>query len=106
MWFFLTTICRDLSALIQSSIDLEVSLVHLMQVRGSARESRMQHIFRQPIRLGAPIAKKYLRRSAWRRRRPLGLLSLAAATLLGGCNLVVLDPQGPVGMAEKAILID
>jgi len=66
----------------------------------------MQHIFRQPIRLGAPIAKKHLRRSAWRRRRLFGLLSLAAATLLGGCNLVVLDPQGPVGIADKAILLD
>jgi len=106
MWFCLTTICRDLSALIQSPIDLEVSLGHLMQARGSARESRMQHMFRQPIRLGAPIVKKYLRRSAWRRRRLFGLLSLAAATLLGGCNLVVLDPQGPVGIADKAILLD
>jgi cytochrome o ubiquinol oxidase subunit 2 len=31
---------------------------------------------------------------------------LSATTPLGGCNAVVLDPQGPIGIAEKTILID
>jgi cytochrome o ubiquinol oxidase subunit 2 len=35
-----------------------------------------------------------------------GALSLGATALLGGCDAVVLDPQGPVGVAEKTILID
>jgi cytochrome o ubiquinol oxidase subunit 2 len=34
------------------------------------------------------------------------LLSLAAVSLLGGCERGVLDPQGPVGTADKTILID
>jgi cytochrome o ubiquinol oxidase subunit II len=34
------------------------------------------------------------------------VLSLGATALLGGCNAVVLDPQGPIGIAEKTILID
>jgi len=34
------------------------------------------------------------------------LLSLGALSLLGGCDSGVLDPQGPVGTADKAILID
>jgi cytochrome o ubiquinol oxidase subunit 2 len=33
-------------------------------------------------------------------------LSLGAAALLGGCNAVVLDPRGPIGAADKTILID
>jgi cytochrome o ubiquinol oxidase subunit 2 len=33
-------------------------------------------------------------------------LSLAVAALLGGCNAIVLDPRGPIGIADKAILID
>jgi cytochrome o ubiquinol oxidase subunit 2 len=33
-------------------------------------------------------------------------LSLAAAALLGGCNAAVLDPRGPIGIADKTILID
>src|ERR1700687_608493 len=33
-------------------------------------------------------------------------LSLAAVSLLGGCDRGVLDPQGPVGTADKTILID
>jgi cytochrome o ubiquinol oxidase subunit 2 len=35
-----------------------------------------------------------------------GALSLGATALLGGCDAVVLDPQGPVGVAETTILID
>src|SRR5271154_5026150 len=35
-----------------------------------------------------------------------GALLLGAAAPLGGCDTVVLDPQGPVGIAEKTILID
>jgi cytochrome o ubiquinol oxidase subunit 2 len=38
--------------------------------------------------------------------RSLRLLPLGAPLLLGGCNLIVLDPQGVVGIAEKTILID
>ncbi|WP_249151832.1 ubiquinol oxidase subunit II [Bradyrhizobium liaoningense] len=39
-------------------------------------------------------------------RNPLlNLLPIAAATLLGGCDAVVLDPQGVVGIADKAILV-
>jgi cytochrome o ubiquinol oxidase subunit II len=34
------------------------------------------------------------------------VLSFGAATLLCGCNAIVLDPQGPVGIADKTILID
>jgi cytochrome o ubiquinol oxidase subunit 2 len=34
------------------------------------------------------------------------LLLGATAPLLGGCDTVVLDPQGPIGIAEKTILID
>jgi len=37
---------------------------------------------------------------------PANLLSLGAPALLCGCNAVVLDPQGPIGIAEKTILID
>jgi cytochrome o ubiquinol oxidase subunit 2 len=33
-------------------------------------------------------------------------LPLGAAVLLAGCNAVVLDPKGPVGIAEKTILVD
>src|SRR5271156_5677786 len=35
-----------------------------------------------------------------------GVLLLGAAALLGGCNALVLDPRGPIGIADKAILID
>jgi cytochrome o ubiquinol oxidase subunit II len=35
-----------------------------------------------------------------------GVLLLGAAAPLGGCDTVVLDPQGLVGIAEKTILID
>ena len=41
-------------------------------------------------------------RSTWL----LSLLSLSAAALLCGCNAVVLDPQGPIGFAEKTIMIN
>jgi cytochrome o ubiquinol oxidase subunit II len=34
------------------------------------------------------------------------VLSLGTTALLGGCNAIVLDPQGSVGIAEKTILID
>ena len=34
------------------------------------------------------------------------LLTLSAGLLLGGCDRGVLDPQGPVGTADKAILVD
>ena len=34
------------------------------------------------------------------------LLLLVAVSLLGGCDKGVLDPQGPVGTADKSILID
>ena len=34
------------------------------------------------------------------------LLSLTAVPFLGGCDRGVLDPQGPVGTADKTILID
>src|SRR6202161_1452373 len=33
-------------------------------------------------------------------------LPLGATLLLGGCDAVVLDPKGPIGIAEKTILID
>jgi cytochrome o ubiquinol oxidase subunit II len=35
-----------------------------------------------------------------------GALLLSATAPLGGCNAVVLDPQGPIGIADKTILID
>jgi cytochrome o ubiquinol oxidase subunit 2 len=35
-----------------------------------------------------------------------GVLLLGATALLCGCNAIVLDPQGPIGIAEKTILID
>jgi len=38
--------------------------------------------------------------------RLLRLLWVGAPALLGGCDTVVLDPQGPIGIAEKTILID
>src|SRR3984957_17840479 len=34
------------------------------------------------------------------------LLPLGASAFLGGCDTVVLDPQGPIGIADKTILID
>ena len=37
---------------------------------------------------------------------PVRLLLLGTPALLVGCNTVVLDPQGPVGIAEKTIMID
>jgi cytochrome o ubiquinol oxidase subunit 2 len=42
----------------------------------------------------------------YRPNRLVSLLSLFAPALLCGCNAVVLDPQGPIGIAEKTILID
>src|SRR5271154_3150153 len=36
----------------------------------------------------------------------MNVLLLGSASLLGGCDTGVLDPQGPVGIAEKTILID
>ena len=35
-----------------------------------------------------------------------GLLSLSAVTLLGGCSTMVLfDPKGPIGEAERYVII-
>ncbi|MGA8359353.1 MAG: cytochrome ubiquinol oxidase subunit II, partial [Xanthobacteraceae bacterium] len=34
------------------------------------------------------------------------VLSLSASALLCGCDTVVLDPQGPIGIADRTILID
>jgi cytochrome o ubiquinol oxidase subunit II len=39
-------------------------------------------------------------------RRVFRLAPLAAALLLGGCDLGVLDPKGPIGAANKTILLD
>jgi cytochrome o ubiquinol oxidase subunit II len=36
----------------------------------------------------------------------LSALPLSSTLLLGGCDAVVLDPKGPIGIAEKTILID
>src|SRR5690348_11496627 len=44
-------------------------------------------------------------RSAWRRAFP-GRAFLILLLALAGCGPSVLDPQGPIGMAEKSILID
>ena len=41
-----------------------------------------------------------------RPNRLLRFLSLGAAALLCGCDAVVLNPQGPVGIADKTIMID
>jgi cytochrome o ubiquinol oxidase subunit 2 len=41
----------------------------------------------------------------WGKVLPAGYLALAAV-ILSGCQAPVLDPQGPVGVAEKTILID
>src|SRR5580704_8976113 len=38
--------------------------------------------------------------------RLLSALPLSATLLLGGCDAIVLDPKGPIGIAEKTILID
>jgi cytochrome o ubiquinol oxidase subunit 2 len=38
-------------------------------------------------------------------RRIIKLLPLSAALLLSGCQWVVLDPKGPVGMQERSIII-
>lgn len=38
-------------------------------------------------------------------RRILRLLPLAAALLLGGCQWVVLDPKGPIGLQERSIIL-
>jgi cytochrome o ubiquinol oxidase subunit 2 len=38
--------------------------------------------------------------------RHLRWVSIAAAVILSGCHAIVLDPRGPVGMAQKTILID
>jgi cytochrome o ubiquinol oxidase subunit 2 len=34
------------------------------------------------------------------------LLPLAATLLLGGCNWGVLDPQGPIGVAERSLILE
>jgi cytochrome o ubiquinol oxidase subunit 2 len=39
-------------------------------------------------------------------RRTLRLAPLGAALLLGGCDWAVLDPKGPIGQANKTILLD
>jgi cytochrome o ubiquinol oxidase subunit II len=39
-------------------------------------------------------------------RRTLRLAPLCAALLLGGCDWAVLDPKGPIGDANKTILLD
>jgi cytochrome o ubiquinol oxidase subunit II len=39
-------------------------------------------------------------------RRTLRLAPLGAALLLGGCDWAVLDPKGPIGDANKTILLD
>jgi cytochrome o ubiquinol oxidase subunit II len=51
----------------------------------------------------------YALRQAMKTFRSNGLirvLLLGAAAILGGCDAVVLDPQGFVGIAEKTILVD
>jgi cytochrome o ubiquinol oxidase subunit II len=40
------------------------------------------------------------------RRLAFGLAALGATLLLSGCDLAVLDPKGPIGDANKTILID
>ena len=44
---------------------------------------------------------------AWRRLRRLSVLAALFATtpLLGGCEMAVLDPDGPIGAQEKSIII-
>src|SRR6476646_7977775 len=44
--------------------------------------------------------------TAWVRRVALRLTPLAAALLLSGCDWAVLNPKGPIGEANKTILID
>jgi cytochrome o ubiquinol oxidase subunit II len=39
-------------------------------------------------------------------RRTLRLAPLGAALFLGGCDWAVLDPKGPIGQANKTILLD
>src|SRR5258708_16429570 len=39
-------------------------------------------------------------------RKIFRLAPLAAALLLGGCDWAVLDPKGPIGQANKTILLD
>src|SRR6266566_4931841 len=41
-----------------------------------------------------------------RYNRILRLLPLAATLLLGGCNWGVLDPQGPIGEAERSLILE
>jgi len=43
---------------------------------------------------------------SFKRNWLLSVLVGCATTVLGGCDTVVLDPQGPVGIADKTILID
>ena len=43
---------------------------------------------------------------AFRPKWLVSALSLGAVLLLAGCDTVVLDPKGPVGIAEKTIMID
>src|ERR1700676_5552657 len=42
----------------------------------------------------------------FRSNRLLKLLSLGALGLVGGCKPIVLDPKGPIGIADMTILID
>src|SRR5512146_2579774 len=46
-----------------------------------------------------PIMKRFAR------SRILRLLPLAAVLLLSGCQWVVLDPKGPIGLQERSIIL-
>src|ERR1700738_2477368 len=37
-------------------------------------------------------------------RRSIGPLAASLVTLLSGCNLIVLDPKGSIGVAEKSLI--
>src|ERR1700685_4505024 len=39
-------------------------------------------------------------------RRLLPIATLGGAAILSGCDSAVLDPQGPIGAAERTILLD
>jgi cytochrome o ubiquinol oxidase subunit II len=53
------------------------------------------------------IRKAPEHRGAWRKLRRLASIAtlLAAAPLLGGCQLALLEPEGPIGAQEKLIII-
>ncbi len=42
----------------------------------------------------------------FRPKQLLLLIPLGASSLLGGCELAVIEPQGPIGIADKTILVD